>query len=163
MNPSNLKTGDVLMCSSNRLISRLIKWATKSEYSHAAIFIEVWGQPFVMDAQKDGINIRPWDAWMNKYNYEIEVLRTSSKFDPKDLSLRAATKSGSTGYDFASLIWRHPVEIITGSWRQNSNKERRMTCSEFVAWVYAINRSYKMSPQDLYDWCRMNYFYQVII
>jgi hypothetical protein len=163
MNPSNLKTGDILMCTGDRLLSKAIMTITKSKFSHAAIFLEVWGQPFVIDAQSDGINIRPWDRWMEEYNYKIKVFRTSGKIDYRELSLRAATKSGCTGYDFASLIWRHPIDALTGNWRQKNNKDERMTCSEFAAWVYAVNRSYRMSPQDLYNWCRMNYFYEVII
>ena len=163
MNPTNLKTGDVLICSSNRLLSRAIKKVTKSKFSHAAIFIEVWGQPFIMDAQRDGINIRPFDKWMEKYNYEILVYTTSNTFDPKELSLRAATKSGCTGYDFASLIWRYPVSIITGKWHEKNDKDERMTCSEFVAWVFGVDRSYRMSPEYLFVWCKMNYFYEVII
>lgn len=64
MNPTFLKTGDILHCSGKKLLSRLIKKATKSKFSHSAVFIEIWGQPYILDAQIDGVNVRPLNDWL---------------------------------------------------------------------------------------------------
>ena len=125
------------------------------------MFIEIWGQPYVIDAQADGVNVRPWNEWMKKYGYDIVAHRSSSEFDSKELAKRALTKVGHTGYDFEGLIVKQPIELLTGGWKKKSDEEQRMYCSEFVAWVYAVNKSYRMSPQDVFEWCNMNGFYEV--
>jgi hypothetical protein len=38
-----------------------------------------------------------------------------------------------------------------------------MYCSEYVAWVYGVEKAYRFSPQDLYDWCKSNFFYEIVI
>jgi len=156
--PNFLKTGDILHCSSDRIIPTLIKKFTKSKYNHSALFIEIWGQPYVIDAQADGVNLRPWDEWEFKYGYDVEVHRSPIEIDGKELAKRALTKVGHTGYDFEGLIIKQPIELITNKWRKKNDETQRMYCSEFVAWVYAISRSYRMSPQDLYEWCQSNNF-----
>jgi uncharacterized protein YycO len=163
MNPTNLKTGDILHCSGNRPISKIIKKLTKSKFSHTALFIEIWGQPYIIDAQADGVNLRPWNDWMDKYNYSIIVHRSSEEIDEKAISMRALTKVGHTGYDFEGLIVKQPIELLTNSWIRKKNEADRMYCSEFVAWVLGVERSYRMSPQDVFDWCNINGFKEVTL
>jgi hypothetical protein len=163
MNSTLLKTGDILHCSGKKLLSRLIKKFTKSEFSHTALFIEIWGQPYVIDAQKDGVNLRPWDAWMKQYDYDIVVHRSSDLVVEKTFAQRALTKVGHTAYDFEGLLVRQPVELATGEWVEKGNTTDRMYCSEYVAWVYGIEKAYRFSPQDLYEWCKSNHFYQIVI
>jgi len=163
MNATALKTGDILHCSGKRLISRLIKKATKSKFSHTALFIEIWGQPYVIDAQNDGVNVRPWHDWQEKYNYEITVHRSSELVNEKTFAQRALTKVGHTAYDFEGLLVRQPVELVTGKWLEKGDTTKAMYCSEYVAWVYGVEKAYRFSPQDLYDWCKANFFYEVVI
>jgi len=159
---SRLKTGDVLHCTGYALSSEIIKRVTRSKFSHSAMFIEIWGQPYVIDAQKDGVNVRPFDIWKKKYGYDFVVHRASDKFDSKALSKRAMTKIGNTAYDFTSLIFKHPFKLLFGVWRMKKNQFEKMTCSEYVAWVYGAGRAYRMSPEDLYQWCRQNGFYEIV-
>jgi hypothetical protein len=161
MTPTNLKPGDILFCSSDRFLGKAIKWATDSEFSHVALYVEVWGVPFVIDAQKDGIQFRMYDQWQNEYGYKVRAFRAPYAIDPKAISLRAATKAGFTAYDFPSLLLRHPIALLSGKWQERNDSEDMMTCSEFVAWVYAIQRSYRMSPQDLFDWVLLNKFIEI--
>ena len=164
MNPTLLKTGDILHCTGHRLISKLIKYFTKSKFSHSAMFIEIWGQPYIIDAQKDGVNVRPFDVWKEKYDYTFKVYRSTKEIDHRTLALRALTKVGNTGYDFESLLIKHPITLITNtSWKLGKDEYNRMTCSEYVAWVYGVERSYRISPEDLYNWCVINGFYEVVL
>jgi hypothetical protein len=87
MNPTNLKTGDILHCTGKRLLSRLIRKFTKSKFSHSALFIEIWGQPYIIDAQRDGVHVRPWNDWCNQYNYTILAHRSPKVIDYIELSL----------------------------------------------------------------------------
>ena len=163
MNTTVLKTGDILHCSGKRLLSRMIKKATKSQFSHTALFIEIWGEPYVIDAQKDGVNLRPWNEWMKVYDYEITAHRSSDLVNEKTFAQRALTKVGHTAYDFEGLLVRQPVELLTGEWVEKGNKERKMYCSEYVAWVYGIEKAFRFSPQDLYEWCKSNHFYEIAL
>jgi hypothetical protein len=162
MNPTNLKTGDILHCTGKKLLSKIIRKVTKSKFSHTALFIEIWGQPYIIDAQKDGVNVRPFDAWKDMYGYDFEVSRPES-IDEKELSMRALTRVGHTGYDIEGLIFKQPIELLTGKWKIKKNEQERMYCSEFVAWVYGVEKSYRMSPQDVYEWCKMNHFNEVTV
>ena len=163
MNPTKLKTGDILHCSGKRLVSRLIKKFTKSQFSHTALFIEIWGQPYVIDAQKDGVNLRPWDAWQEEYDYDIIVSRSSSEFDSIAFSKRALTKVGNTAYDFEGLLLRHPWQLLTGRWDQKRDPYERMTCSEYVMWAFGVEKAYRISPEAVYRWCILNRFTVVTI
>lgn len=135
--------------------------ATKSKFSHTAIYIEIWNKPFVIDAQKDGVNVRPYAEWEKEYNYKIEVRRAPFAIDEKNFSLKATTKVGNTAYDFVGLLVKQPFELITGKWRVKKDENDKMYCSEYVAWCYGIKESYRMSPQDLYEWQLKNHFYEI--
>lgn len=156
------KTGDILHCSGERLLSRIIKRVTKSKFSHSAVFIEIWGQAYVIDSQAKGTNLIPFDEWEKKWNYTYEVHRNPSIINEEErrkFAIKALSRSGSTGYDFASLLIRQPIYLLTGNWREKEEKKyKRMYCSEFVAWAHGIESSYRMSPQDLYEYCNDNNF-----
>lgn len=156
-----LRTGDILHCSGKRLLSRLIKKFTRSKFSHTALFIEIWGQPYVIDAQADGVNVRPFYEWNKKYDYDIVAHRFSGELDRIALSKRALTKVGHTGYDIEGLLIRQPHKLITGKWKEKGDMSERMYCSEYVAWVYGVEKAYRMSPEDVYLWCILNNFQEV--
>ncbi len=149
----DLKTGDILHCKSNRLLGKIIRWVTKSKFaSHSAVVVECWGQIYIVDAQKNGINPKPLKAWLNEYKYDVVVARLKlGPKDPKAFSIRAFTKVGLTGYDFGSLIFKHPWKAITGKWRKQRKPEDKMICSEYVAWLYHIEDAERISPHDLYN------------
>lgn len=161
MNIERIQTGDVAMCTSNSLLGKLIMWFTRSRFSHAALFVWIDERLFVIDAQKDGVNLRPFSAWNEKYKYQVTILRSPEKLIPIHLKNRAMTKIGTTAYDFVGLILRSPIELITGKWKKDPNPEKKMYCSEYVAWVYKIEESYRMSPEDLYWYMIKNNFYIV--
>lgn len=155
MNPSKLHTGDILHCTRNTFISRLIKMVIGGEYSHTALFIEIWGQPFIVEAQKNGVNLKHFDAWTKKYNYSFSVSRFTGypKISDEIISLRALSVAGVTPYDFESFLFRKPKEILTKKWNSRKNESKKMFCSEYVAWVYQFDNDEKMTPQQLYAYC----------
>jgi hypothetical protein len=153
------KTGDIFHCRSYGVIGRLIRWATGSIFNHSAVYIEIWGQGYIIDSQRKGTNLIPFEEWEAKWNYKYVVHRDPFLTDHKYFSLRALSKSGNTGYDFASLLIRHPISLLTGRWKHKGDKEeKRMYCSEYVAWCHHIEGSYRMTPQDLYEYCTVNNF-----
>lgn len=154
--PLKLKTGDVLHCAGHGLLSTLIMRFTKSSWSHTAIFIEIWGQPYIIEAQNNGVNVKPFEEWVKKYGYYYEVSRSPFEFDAKKFSIYAMSKVGTTGYDFLSLIVRQPWRIVSGSYKVRKDEYEKMYCSEYAMWSHGIEKAYRMSPQDVWDYCEAN-------
>lgn len=151
---TNLKAGDILSCTSHKLLATLIQKFTRSRINHTAYVLEIWGELYVIDSQKDGTNPRKLEDWVNKFKYEIIVHRrlTISKEELELQNKRAMSKSGITPYDFKSLLWYQPKYLITGKWKgkENEDSESRMYCSEFVAWVVQLDNYWKLCPYDVY-------------
>lgn len=156
MDTTILKTGDVLHCAGKRLISKMIRWATKSEFNHTALYIEIWGQPYIIDAQENGVNVKPFDQWQKEYGYDYIVTRPPFEVDEKRTAVKAMSKVGLTAYDFEGLIIKQPIELLTGKWKKKKDEQHKMYCSEFVAWVYYVNDSYKTSPADFLKFCKQS-------
>lgn len=149
----DLKTGDILHCSRKGIVATLIRKFTKSPISHTAVAIEVWGEMYIIDAQKNGVNLKPLEEWLVKYKYQFIVARPVLGVDEREFSLHAFKKIGVTGYDFASLLWRHPRAIITGTWRKKYDPtDTSMVCSQYVAYCYDILNAYRMTPKDMFDY-----------
>jgi len=158
MNIEEFKTGDVLHCRGKSLLSRIIRWATKSQINHTALFIWIWGEPYIIDAQDNGVNVKPFGEWVKEYNYNFVAMRRPRVIAEKKIATKAMSKVGLTAYDFEGLILKQPIELLTGKWNKKpSNKEQdKMYCSEFVSWVYGLDDSYRMSPKDFLDYCNEN-------
>jgi hypothetical protein len=161
MNPTFLKTGDILHCSGKNLNSKLVKKFTKSKFTHSAVFIEVWGEPYVLDAQKDGVNLRAWADWLLEYEYDIIIHRSSTVTNEKTFAQRALSRVGCSAYSFEEIIMKKPFQLLTGRWRKK--KYESLYCSEYIAWIYCIEKVYNFTPQDLHDWCKKNFFYEIVI
>ena len=156
MDTSIFKTGDVLHCRGRKTISKLIRWATKSQFNHTAIFVEIWGQPYIIDAQENGVNVKSFEEWTNEYKYSYIVTRAPFTIDEKAFSLKALSKVGTTAYDFEGLLIKQPIELLTGKWKKKKarHEEDKMYCSEYVAWCYGLDDSYRTSPADFLQYCK---------
>ena len=128
----------------------MIKLVTGSKYNHAALFFNVWGKQGILEAQTDGINWKPFDAWEEKYNYNYIVYR-HHLINEQELAFKAFQKCGVTAYDFESFIIRQPLKIVSGIWKSKGEEEEedKMICSEFCAWAYGLKEWEKMTPKDL--------------
>ena len=55
----HIKNGDVLMCRGRSLESRIVRWVTRSEYSHAGLAVWWNGRLMVMEAVGRGVIVTP--------------------------------------------------------------------------------------------------------
>jgi len=124
-----------------------------SKWNHTAVFIEIWGQPYIIDAQKNGVTPKAYDKWMEEYGYFWMAHRNPSLTDHEAFSIKAMSVSGITGYDFTSLLIKQPWKIITGSWKKKDDESERMYCSEYAMWTHGIEKAYRMSPEDAFQYC----------
>jgi len=67
---SAVRTGDLAICSGNQMFSRVIQWATKSEWSHIAMIVrlEELDRVMVLEAvQKIGVRCVPLSRWVTDF------------------------------------------------------------------------------------------------
>lgn len=148
-----LKTGDVLLCSGKGFMSSAIRFFTGSFITHTAQVIRIYDKKYIIDAQKDGINVRPINDWQKKYNYCFFIFRNiDPAFDKYKFSAKALSKSGITPYDYPSLIYQIYYQI-TKKWigRTKEKAEKRMYCSEYTAWLLDMDEYWEKSPEDIYE------------
>lgn len=152
-----MKTGDILHCTGKGWLSKTIMWFTNSKVSHTALFISVWGNDYILDSQKDGTNLRPFDEWVKEYNY-LYTVTSMNVSNEKVFATRVMKKCGVTSYDFELLVLRHPISIIwskiTGKEfvpKQKKDESKKMVCSEFVAWAHNLPNPERFTPQKLYE------------
>lgn len=150
-------TGDTFHCYRKSLMSGIIRSVTGGEISHNGIFLRINGKPYVIEAQKEGVIIKPFDLWVIQYGYNFIATR-----DPK------ATISG-TRYVDASLSYtgikygffdlaRHWIYKKTRIWLGIDKEHKRLVCSEYRMLVHAeFYNTYelqieRMNPQEVYEW-----------
>lgn len=148
-----LQVGDILHCRGKRLLSRMIMRVSRSQWSHTAIVVESWGQLFIIDAQQNGVNARPYKEWVKQYGYDVEIARPINPVHVEEFCKKAFGKIGHTRYDIASLFWHQPLYILTGKWRGRTqdNALKKMYCSEFVGWMYELPNWWTLSPKQVYE------------
>lgn len=149
-----LKTGDILHCSRNTLLAKVIKWFTKSKYSHTATVVECWGQTYIVDSQKAGFQPKPLEHWLKKYKYKVVVARPEiGPKDPKTYAIKTFSKVSVSKYDYFALLIVHPIYALTGKWIAKGDPDRaRDICAEIVARLWNIKEPYKMTPQKMYEY-----------
>lgn len=164
---NNLMTGDILSCTSNGILGKTIKKLTKSKYNHTAIVIVISGETFIVEAQANGINIKTYDNWINKYNYQYVTHRYINHNEQYGsfIRKRVISKIGITGYDVASLAIFQPIYLLTNKWigRTKESAENKFYCSELAAWVIGIEEFWKYNPDMVYKYLENNLHWQKII
>lgn len=159
--------GDTFHCWRESLIGNMIKKITKSKFSHTALFIRIDGEPFIIDSQADGTQLRHFDKWMAKYEYNFIVMRFTASIYPAKTHRQAALRYVGVKYGYADLL-RHLLYRKTGLWLGLDKEHKRMVCSEYRMKVHdeffdtEDLRIEKMSPKDVFEWERERGFDKVI-
>jgi len=151
----DLRTGDILHCNGRRLLSKLIRKVSRGEYSHTATVVVAYGQVLIVEAQRRGVDIMPYDAWQEKYGYEYDVARPIRLNHTTKHARRAFRPAGVAKYDIGMLLWDYPRYVLTGKWRgadeDEAISENRYTCSTYVGWLFKMENWWKLSPQQVYE------------
>ncbi len=172
---SIVKDFDYLACSGTGLLPTAIKLVSKGKFSHSAHFRIKQGKLFVVDAQKDGYNPKPFSDWYNQFKYSFIVLSPINPFDDVQLNNMDLIEYLLLGkeYDFESLLLKHPrkeilktLEHITGKeydvWKEESQEEsmKRLYCSEAEALIYSRPNA-QVNPTELFNDLSSNGFKQI--
>ena len=137
---------------------------TGSKYSHVSVAVNVQGDIYIVEMQRTGCDLISLNNWKKKYDYHYEVFRPLKPMTVK----RILSKASSTKYDVRSLFMRQPIKIIKEKLfgknlklKKLKNENDRMTCSEYVAWVYFFQNYYDLTPEDVINECIKKNFLKV--
>lgn len=130
---------NVCFSTTNQLISKFIRWRTKSDVSHACITFHSLSlqKIMVMEAVTKGYVIVPWDKW-KKQNVLIARYRLNPETIALDDQCKALESMGQKlglGFDFAGLL-----DFLKLFWRGTKvrfknefQNPKQLFCSEAVA------------------------------
>lgn len=139
----DLKSGDILLCSGNYLVSELIKSVSNSMFSHVGIIVK-WEENvmFMESVEDDGVRMIPLEHYINnyensnsRYNGSLYVARHKSleNLNNGDDKVKNLIKEGlsllNRPYD-KDEIARIVARIALGLGKHSDDYE--YICSEFV-------------------------------
>ncbi len=137
----NLKTGDILFCGGNYLFSRLIRWRSSSEFSHAAILVWIQDRLLVLECHEwDGVRLVPLSSYLEnyrnkgkRYNGSLAIGRSNS-IDTTRINdaLSWAISKLTEQYDWDAVI-KLGLGLVPSS--KVLRTDRRYLCSEFAGEV----------------------------
>jgi hypothetical protein len=152
-NRGEIKNGDVLLYRGRSLESRLIRWATRSRYSHAGLAVWWNGRLMVMEAVGRGVVVTPLSKNVSLYPGYVEWFTSVEEIPDHERLQMVEFAQQELGKEYA--LWRavllgvrrlfqHDVET-----RDRMRRELRLFCSHYVAQAYnAVGRDLKKGVSD---------------
>lgn len=137
--------------------SLIIRGGTRSNWSHTALMIKLYGMVFVIDSDfgrgRNGVGITPWNEWV-KTKKDIQI------FDPNivpqngsNLVRRMLSVVGVARYDLKGLA-AEARKVLKGSFPKSHNgngADKQFYCSEYAAWALYVPEYWKYSPERLHS------------
>jgi hypothetical protein len=124
---------NVCFSTSNGLVSRVIRWFSRAEVSHALItfYDETLDKVFVMEAGGRGFLLTPWAKWRQNHTLTCRYSLCISTRHQEE-SIRKLAEFLGSQYDYISLlgfVFRRWVRRM----RNPLDSPKRLVCSEAVA------------------------------
>lgn len=145
------------------LLSRLVRWFTKSKTSHAFIIFEAMGRAWILESGVKGVVVLPLD----KFRDQMVAVVPVPDLTDEELS-KVMDEYLGRDYDFTGLFgmtFNYIGRWLKAKWRNPWNNSRAMFCSELC--VKALQESgfpgadqlvaADTSPQDLLDFLTEHY------
>jgi len=138
-----MQDGDVLMFKGQSWLSKVIKWRTHSDYSHAGIVVWWNDRLMVLEAIGQGVLARPISYNLNHYTGDIEYFRPKQEIAAETRTKMAQFAQAQLGKKYASrrlfgfflkLVFNRPLQS-----EDSTTAACRYFCSEYVADIYAKN------------------------
>ena len=160
----HLARGDIVLCRGSSLFSRLIRWATRSRFSHAALIFLVphrddgFDNTFVIEASTGGVDLTDLKHYAieRAKDYQVAIRRLERDWFTEDIQRLVRGRMLDfikADYDYAT-VWtlaRHAIRrIVFGIRVRTQGLERTMRtmraqrelapaqfiCSGFVQWGF---------------------------
>lgn len=128
INESELEVGDVILTTTNQVISKGIRAATKGEISHAMIYVQSHS---VIDATSDGVQARNTQRLFFDDDCAIHVLRLIEPLSDDEMRLVTDYARSCVGTEYSK---KEALQTVLG--RSNVSTKKQF-CSRLVARAYA--------------------------
>ncbi len=158
---SQIKDGDVLLYEGYTLPSRIIRWATRSRYTHAGVAVWWNDRLMVLEAVGRGVSVTSLSANLRHYRGHVQWFTTIEPVaqDKRREMIRFAQQELGKGY----ALWKSLVLGLFILFRRGVDKrdrlrrENKLYCSWYVARIYnAVGLDLKkgvsdrfMTPEDI--------------
>jgi len=154
MNGANVAIG---FSTSNGIVSRVIRWFTKSKVSHAWVSFDskTLGLRLIMHATGGGYRLNHWEKWAAKNKVVAQFVSREDFTDGVRLMARQLGKK----YDLWSALFLGFKRWVGKLFRNPVRNKDRLHCSEAITLLlqthgYAANIDPESStPGDLYQYC----------
>lgn len=149
-------TGDILLTSSNSLLSKIIRKFTKSEYSHIGMVYNIYEKTFIVEEIGNGLCLTPIEDYL-KSDKKLLFRRPKFNVDGSEYGKFILPFLGKLEYSFFDLIISQPIHLLTGKWiGSKRTNEKRMICSQFVCFVFnnftdKFQNYYEIAPSELVE------------
>jgi len=117
--------------TTDKLVSRIIRWITKAQVSHTFLIVELYGQLWAVGAEFNGMVMTPLRKLKTKTTIKY-ICRLSELTDDKLAKLM--DRLGES-YDFGGLLGGIFPQIgrwFKQKWKNPWNNKKALFCSEFV-------------------------------
>jgi len=135
-----IKNGDVLMYKGRGLISSIIRWATRSPYSHAGIAAWWNERLMVLEAKGRGVVATSFSRNIKEYRGDVEwfsCIKEISEEGHLNMVTFAQEELGKR-HGRLKAIWLGLKTLFERDMekRDRLKKESKLFCSEYVAQIY---------------------------
>jgi uncharacterized protein YycO len=128
--------GDIVLVKENRFFSKIIKYFTQSDYSHAGIIVGVYGADLIVVESRLISGVKK--SLYNINSKKITIFTHIDMVEEKRQKLLGLSISMvGKGYDWKGVLYRAWLTITFR--RRNPNKwndKAAFYCSELVSFVY---------------------------
>lgn len=123
-----LKTGDIILTTTTAAVSKAIRLATKSDISHAMIYVQ---DHCVIDATAEGVQARNTQRLFLEDNGSVHLLRPRHELPADQVKALCNYVRGQVGAQYATKEARRTAVRGARQWT------RKQFCSRLVAQAYA--------------------------
>jgi len=135
-----IRDGDVLLYEGLNVASRVIRWATRSRYSHAGIAVWWNERLMVMVAVGRGVSVTPLSSNIGHYHGHVQWFSTKEDLTADKRQLLVQFAQEELGKEYA--LWKAVLLGIYLLFKRNRDKkdelrrEKKLYCSWYVAQIY---------------------------
>jgi hypothetical protein len=146
---SQIKTGDVLMFQGTQLISYLIRWGSRSRYSHAGLAVWWTDRLFVIHSILHGVQLQPVSVAVDAYDGQVDWYGVKPELQgrlDRDRLLAEAQQDLAIPYSKKGVVLL-ALRMLLGRYRGTPDPKAAppaLFCSEYVS------RCYRVAGVDLY-------------
>ena len=148
-----IRNGDVIMYKGKNILPRLIRWLTKSFYSHAGIAVWWNERLMVMEAVMRGVRVVPLSRNIYQHKGNVEWFSCKKEISEEDRLRMVIFAQEELGKSYArwrvilfglKVLFKRDLSIT-----DELRMENKIFCSQYVAQIYnSIGLDLKENRED---------------